>query len=113
MAKDHQQQRVPGIRCPHCGNFIPTSIQQILFSSCLFCPTCGLKLNIDKRKSDKALQILAKVDEAQRRVEDVSHFSNSLKQGRGNGFIDEQNETIENALKDIVFEDEETKETEK
>ena len=58
-----QLQRMPGIRCPHCGNFIPTSIQQILFSSCLFCPSCGLK------------KILAKVDEAQRRVEDTSHFS--------------------------------------
>lgn len=64
-----QEQRIPGIRCPHCGNFISTSIQQILFSKCLFCPTCGLKLNIDKRKSDKALKILKKVDEAQQRVE--------------------------------------------
>jgi len=70
-----QQQRIPGIRCPHCGNLIPTSIQQILFSSSLFCPTCGLKLNIDKRKSDKALEMLKKVDEAQKRVEETSHFS--------------------------------------
>ena len=62
-----QQQRIPGICCPHCGNFIPTSIQQILFSSSLFCPTCGLKLNIDKRKSDKALKLLAKDDEAQKK----------------------------------------------
>ena len=61
-----QLQRVPGIRCPYCGNLIPTSIQQILFSHCLFCPTCGLKLSIDKKKSDKALQILAKIDEAAR-----------------------------------------------
>ena len=64
---EQQQQRVPGIRCPQCGNFIPTSIQQILFSQVLFCPTCGLKLNIDKRKSEKALKILEKVDEAMRR----------------------------------------------
>lgn len=70
-----QQQRVPGIRCPHCGNLIPISIQQILFSSSLFCPTCGLKLNIDKTKSDKALKLLAKVDEVQKRVEEISHFS--------------------------------------
>ena len=68
-------QRMPGINCPHCGNFIPTSIQQILHSSGLFCPTCGLKINIDKRKSDKALEILAKVDEAQRKVEDTSKFN--------------------------------------
>lgn len=61
-------QHMPGIKCPNCGNFIPSSIEQILFSRVLFCPTCGLKLNIDKRKSDKALQILAKVDEAARRT---------------------------------------------
>jgi DNA-directed RNA polymerase subunit RPC12/RpoP len=70
-----QLQRVPGIRCPHCGNLIPTSIQQILFSSSLFCPTCGLKLNIDKRKSDKALEMIKKVEDAQKRVEETSHFS--------------------------------------
>ena len=64
-----QEQRMPGIRCPNCGNFIPTSIQQILFSHVLFCPTCGLKLNIDKRKADKALKILEKVDEAIDRVD--------------------------------------------
>lgn len=64
---EQQQQRVPGIRCSQCGNFIPTSIQQILFSHTLFCPTCGLKLNIDKRKAEKALKILEKVDEAMRR----------------------------------------------
>ena len=64
-----QEQRTPGIRCPYCGSFIPTSIQQILFSHALFCPTCGLKLNIDKRKADKALKILEKVDEAIDRVD--------------------------------------------
>ncbi len=64
-----QLQPVPGITCPQCGNLIPTSIQQILFSRVLLCPTCGLKLNIDKKKSDKALKILAKVDEAMSRVD--------------------------------------------
>ena len=72
MSSDRKSKpSVPGICCPHCGNFIPTSIQQIVFSHSLFCPTCGLKLNIDKRKSDKALKTLAKVDEAQRKVEDT------------------------------------------
>ena len=60
-------QRMPGISCPRCGDFIPTSIKQILFSKVLFCPTCGLHLNIDKRKAGKALELLAKVDEAMRR----------------------------------------------
>ena len=71
----HSSQHMPGMPCPNCGNFIPTSIQQILFSNILCCPICGLRINIDKRKSDKALKILEKVDEAQKRIEDVSKFS--------------------------------------
>lgn len=94
------EQRIPEIRCPKCGNPIPVSIQQILFSSSLFCPICGLRLNIDKRKSDKALKILAKVDDSQRRVESC----NSI-EPKEVVFTDEQLETINNALKDIIFED--------
>lgn len=62
------QQRTPGIPCPHCGNLIPTSIQQILYSNSLFCPVCGFSINIDKRKSDKALKTLVKVEEAERKI---------------------------------------------
>jgi transcription elongation factor Elf1 len=64
-----QLQKTAGINCPYCGNIIPTTIQQLLFSRVLFCPTCGLHLNIDKKKSEKALKILEKVDEAMRRVD--------------------------------------------
>ena len=99
-SQDRIPQRIPGLRCPNCGNFIPTSIQQILFSSCLLCSTCGLGLNIDKRKSDKALKILAKVDEAQRRAETC----NSI-EPKEEVLTDEQIEIINNALNDIIFED--------
>jgi predicted nucleic acid-binding Zn ribbon protein len=71
----HQLQRMPSIQCPICSQLIPVSIHQLLFARSLHCPVCGLSLFIDKKKSDKALKILAKVDEAQRRVEDTSHFS--------------------------------------
>lgn len=70
-----QLQRMPSIQCPICSQLIPVSIRQLLFTRSLHCPVCGLSLFIDKKKSDKALKILAKVDEAQRRVEDTSHFS--------------------------------------
>lgn len=70
-----QQHSVPGIQCPICSQLIPVSIRQLLFTRSLHCPVCGLSLFIDKKKSDKALKILAKVDEAQRRVENTSHFS--------------------------------------
>lgn len=66
-----QEQQPPGIQCPRCGNLIPASIQQILFANNLLCPTCGL----DKNKSKKALKILAKVEEAQLRVENASKFN--------------------------------------
>lgn len=98
-----QQQRIPGIRCPHCGNLIPTSIQQILFSSCLFCPTCGLKLNIDKKKSDKALKILAKIDEAQRRVEENSHLCKSCNLLENPDTNEISEEEINNAISEIVL----------
>ena len=98
-----QLQRIPGIRCPHCGNLIPINIQQILFSNSLFCPTCGLKLNIDKGKSDKALKALAKIDEAQKRVEETSNFrrSNSIQNNiECNHII---NEEIEDVFKEIIL----------
>ena len=71
----HSSQRMPGMQCPNCGNFIPTSIQQILFSGSLFCPTCGLRINIDKRKSDKALKMLEKIDEAKKKSEESLQVS--------------------------------------
>ena len=55
-------QRMPGMPCPNCNNFIPTSIQQILHSNIICCPTCGLVINIDKRKSDKAIEMLKKIN---------------------------------------------------
>jgi len=65
----HSSQHMPGILCPNCGNFIPTSIQQILFSNSICCPICGLSININKRKSDKALEMLKKIENAQKKSE--------------------------------------------
>ena len=62
------QQRVPGFACPRCGQFMPVPIQQLLHHSSLVCPWCHQRLNIDRHASAKALSILAKVEEAQQRV---------------------------------------------
>ena len=70
-----QQQKAPGILCSICGNLIPVSIQQLRYSGTVQYPTCGLSLSMDKKKAAKALEILAKVDEAQRRAEEASHFA--------------------------------------
>jgi len=93
------QYRTRGIPCPICGQLIPISIQQLLSGGNLRCPICGLNLSVDKNKSDKALKMLAKVDEAQRRVE--SRRSNSINNNHVN------DEEIANALKEIVLAPEE------
>ena len=67
-----QQQQVPGMACPQCGKFIPTTITELLTSGYLRCPYCLLKLNIDRHKSATALKALAKVEAAQKRVESTS-----------------------------------------
>ena len=42
---------------------------QILESSAIFCPSCGLKLEINKAASSKAIEALRKVAEAQKEAE--------------------------------------------
>lgn len=65
----HLSQHMSGVPCPNCGNFIPISMQQILFSNSICCPICGLSINIDKRKSDKALEMLKKIEDTQKKFE--------------------------------------------
>ena len=71
----HSSQHMPGMQCPNCGSLIPTSIQQILFSNSLCCPICGLRINIDKRKSDKALEMLKKIEDAQKKAKESLQVS--------------------------------------
>lgn len=74
MSSQIQTQRMPGLQCPRCNSFIPTSIHELLSSNHLKCPICGLQLDIDRQKSDKALKALAKVELAQRQVDEKSSF---------------------------------------
>jgi len=69
-----QQQQV-GMKCPQCGTFIETSIFQILTANALDCPSCHLRLNIDRMKSRPAFDALRKVQAAQDNIEKKSHFS--------------------------------------
>lgn len=66
-------QQIPGMKCPQCGEFIPTTIQHIITSSALVCPHCHLRLNIDRTKSGKAIDALRKVQEAQENLERKTH----------------------------------------
>ena len=75
MMNNKQQQQVPGMTCPQCGKFIPTTITELLTSGHLRCSYCLLKLNIDRYKSATALKALANVEAAQKRVESTSKFN--------------------------------------
>lgn len=62
---DNEGKQTSGMPCPSCHAFIPISIYQIISGSSIFCPACGLRLDIDKSKSAKALEILKRIHEQQ------------------------------------------------
>lgn len=71
----NHEQRIPGVGCPRCNKFIPTSITELITASFLCCPHCGLRMDIDRQKSKTALEALKKVNMAQAEVERRSHFN--------------------------------------
>ena len=46
----YSYQRTPGLDCPKCGVYFPTTIPDLL-SGGIECPHCGLKLSIDRKLS--------------------------------------------------------------
>ncbi len=64
-----------GMKCPKCGAFIRTSIFQLLTTNALVCPSCHLRLNIDRMKSKPAFDALRKVQAAKDNLEKKSHFN--------------------------------------
>lgn len=64
-----------GFNCPNCSGFIETTAINILTASCLICPQCGLRLEIDKANSRKAFDALKKINEAKRNLDEKSRFS--------------------------------------
>lgn len=71
---DHAREQKTGLKCPLCGNFIETSIFQLLTTNALVCPSCGLRLRIDRMKSQKAFDVLRKVQDARKNLEQKSKF---------------------------------------
>lgn len=74
MIQNMNRDKVGGFNCPVCGGFIPTSMEELVTSSSLVCPFCNLQLAIDKANSQKAIEAMNKVMEAQKNVEKASHF---------------------------------------
>ena len=48
---------------------------QLLSLNPIFCPYCGLKLEINKTASERALDALKKVEEAEKEVKKRSNFN--------------------------------------
>lgn len=71
----NQQQRTPGLECPKCHHFIPTTIAELLSAQYLECPHCRLRLTINKKESKKALDILSNVNDAQNNLDKASKFN--------------------------------------
>lgn len=68
-------QRPAGLICPQCGQFIETTIFDLLTSRALTCRACGLMLRIDRIKSQRAFDALRKVQAAQLNLEKKSRFN--------------------------------------
>ncbi len=75
MQQDVNRQQQVGLKCPQCDTFIESSIFQLLTASALVCPSCHLRLNIDRMKSRQAFDALRKVQAAQDNLEKKSHFN--------------------------------------
>lgn len=74
MNQKMNKDRVGGFNCPVCGNFIPTSMQELVTSARLVCPVCNLELTIDKAHSQRAMTAMSQVMDAQKNLDDASHF---------------------------------------
>lgn len=51
--------RPPGINCPECQNFLPIDVR-LLLSENVICPYCGNSLAMNRERSQKVLDMLAK-----------------------------------------------------
>lgn len=70
----NNNQKQPGLNCPQCGHFIPTTITELLSARALRCPHCRLELTINRQESKRAMEILQKVDDAQKNLDNASKF---------------------------------------
>lgn len=74
MDGNNTQQQRSGLACPQCGAFITTSIFQLLTTNALICPNCHLTLKIDRIKSQRAFEVLRKVQQAQTNLDRYRKF---------------------------------------
>ena len=60
--QEHSKEHKTGMKC---GAFIKTSIFELFTSGALSCPSCHLRISIDRTESKIAFNALRKVQQAQ------------------------------------------------
>lgn len=70
-----QTQQPSGFACPVCSGFVPVSVQLLLATEKFICPHCALEIRLNKASSQKALDALKKVQEAEKAVRQASVFN--------------------------------------
>ena len=63
--QEHSKEHKTGMNCPQCGALIKTSIFELFTSGALSCPSCHLRISIDRTESKIAFNALRKVQQAQ------------------------------------------------
>lgn len=66
----------PGLNCPECATRIPVDIKMLLQSNAITCPSCSLELEVDREKSEGALNALSKLQSGLHEAAAVRQNSN-------------------------------------
>lgn len=72
---ENNKESTTGIKCPGCSYLIKTSVAELLQAGSLYCPSCSLRLMIDRNRSKEALTALNKVQAAHDKVQRTSKFN--------------------------------------
>lgn len=66
--------RKAGFNCPQCGQFIPTSMEELVSCPQITCIHCGLVLTLDRNQSGKAIELMNNVLDAKKKVNEVGNM---------------------------------------
>jgi DNA-directed RNA polymerase subunit RPC12/RpoP len=72
-APEVQISKLPGLDCPSCGFRMIISVPMLLSGEPVICPSCRLKLTVEREQSKACLTELEKVYEAVKNVETVKN----------------------------------------
>ncbi|HEX6098266.1 MAG TPA: hypothetical protein VF432_18205 [Thermoanaerobaculia bacterium] len=71
----HKMNEAPGMPCPRCGYRITVTLQDLSTASAVICSGCALRLELDRGRSQAALELVRKLRVAMENVEAVRRFS--------------------------------------